>query len=143
MPNPISGKCIAHAMESSRTVQYFPGCMFNMIYDEKDRQSLLDINLADVQQRKMVWLKTPRGKWVIDFDRANASDTPLRIFFCGECGQPFDRLNDIGTHSNAEHNKGKKAAKQAQADNEAEEEARLLAEAEESAAKLKADNAVA
>ena len=137
MPNTISGKATAHAMESSRTVQYFPGCIFNIIYDEKERQSLLDINLSDKDQRKMVWLKTPRGKWVIDFDRANASETALRIFFCGECGQPFDTLNAIGTHTRSEHNKGKKATEQIKVDEEAEEEAKLLAEAEESAAKLK------
>ena len=128
MPSPLPAKCIAHCMESKNCIQYLPNDMFNIIYSERERQSQLDVNLSDEYQRRLVYLKTPRGKWIITFDRAEASDTALRIFFCKECGEPFDRLNDIGTHTRAEHNKDKKRAENIKADTNAEVEAELLAE---------------
>ena len=111
----IVAKCTAHAFESRNAVQYFPGLEYQ-------------IDLADKYQRKLVWLKTQTGKWIFQFDRADSSSTAHRIFFCKECGQPFDRLSEIGTHTRSQHNKTKATVDNAQAANADEEEERLLAE---------------
>jgi hypothetical protein len=66
-------------------------------------------------------------KWVIDFDRANANCPEHRMFFCKDCGQPFERLNDIGTHTREFHNPTTKIVERAQAEAEAETEEKLLA----------------
>lgn len=100
---PIPAKAVDGAFESRGAVQYRKGDTMRIIYSEGDRTSILDINLADKYQRPLVWLKTLGGRWVIDFDRASASDTSLRIFFCATCGQPFDKLNEIGTHTREKH----------------------------------------
>lgn len=102
---PITAKCVDKAFDSKNAIQYYPNDVVRIIYSEDDRQFIQDINLADRHQRKLVWLKTLGGRWVFEFDRANASSTQLRIFFCKECGQPFDKLSDIGTHANSQHNK--------------------------------------
>lgn len=103
----MQAKVIAHAFDSARAVQYFPGDVMQVIYDESERQSVADVNLSDYNQRKLVWLRTPRGRWIFDFDRANASEPQIGMWFCKECGQPFDRLNAIGTHNNEFHKNSK------------------------------------
>lgn len=114
----IQAKCIDHCMDSMNCVQYFPGdlCEFNMT---TGRVSRCDGVFAFTRQ--LFWLKTQRGKWTFEFDRANSSDSQLRIFFCRECGQPFDNLNEIGTHSREFHNKNKVAAPKVEAEPESEE----------------------
>ncbi len=129
--NWLPAKAVDGALESRGAIQYRNGDTFRIIYSEGDRSSLLDINLADKYQRRLVWLKTLGGRWVIDFDRANASNTSIRMFFCKKCGQPFDKLNDIGTHDRSVHNKAKAIADASQAEEDAEIEAKLLAEAEQ------------
>lgn len=122
----VPAKCIAPCMESRNCIQYQPNDVFNIITDESERQRLQDVNLADKYQRRLVWLDTLRGKWIIEFDRANCSHPELRIWFCTECGEPFERLNDIGTHNNSVHNKTKAviaAAKQAAAEDDEPETA--------------------
>ena len=118
----ITAKCVDKAFDSKNAIQYYPN-------------DIVQIDLANPDQRKLVWLKTLGGKWVFQFDRANSSNTALRIFFCKECGQPFDKFTELGTHANESgHNKAKKIVAAAQADNaDAEEEAAL--------AKLRADEA--
>ena len=111
----VTVKCIAHAFDSKNAMQYFPGYTY-------------DLDLSDKDQRKLVWLRTPRGKWIFDFDRANSSNTVIRIFFCKECGQPFEKLSEIGNHTNSLHNRGKAIIDKTQAANADEEEERLLAE---------------
>ncbi len=136
----IQAKCVDKAFDSRNATQYYPGDVVRVIYNEKDRQDYRDINLADVHQRKLVWLKTLGGRWVFDFDRANASNTQVRIFFCKECGRPFELLTELGTHTRSDHNKTKAITDSAKKQNDDEEEAELLArrlaeEAEETAAK--------
>ena len=125
----IQAKCIDKAFDSRNAIQYYPNDVVN-------------IDLGNEHQRKLVWLKTLGGRWVFQFDRANSSNTALRIFFCKECGQPFERLSEIGTHSNSMHNAKKAIVDRTQAENADEEEEQLLAlrrAAEESeAAKLEA-----
>ena len=110
----IQAKCVDKAFDSKNAIQYYPG-------DE------VDIDLSNKDQRKLVWLKTLGGRWVFEFDRANSSSTELRMFFCKDCGQPFDRFTDMGTHCTSQHNKSKKMVGKAQAENADEEEERALA----------------
>jgi len=111
----VTAKVIAHAFDSKNAIQYFPN-------------DKVELDLANPDQRKLVWLRTPRGKWIFEFDRANSSDTALRIFFCKQCGQPFETLNAIGTHTREFHNKNKALAEQAQAEEDAETEEKLIAQ---------------
>jgi hypothetical protein len=78
--------------------------------------------------KQLFWLKTLGGRWVFVFDRANCSNTALRIFFCKECGQPFDKLSDIGTHANSVHSKLKVHVGKTLAEDADELEEKLLAE---------------
>ena len=112
----VHARCIAHAFDSVNAVQYWPGQEY-------------DLDLANKDQRKLVWLRTPRGKWIFDFDRANSSNTDILMFFCKECGQPFELLNELGTHSRDLHSKNDKTAKLAKAESDAEVEAMLLEQA--------------
>lgn len=115
----VPAKCIAPCMESRNCIQYRPNDVFNIITDESERQRLQDVNLADKYQRRLVWLDTLRGKWIIEFDRAQCSHPELSLWFCKECGKPFEKLSQIGTHNNSVHNKTKatlEAAKQAEDD---------------------------
>ena len=112
----IEAKCIDKAFDSKNAVQYYPGDVVN-------------IDLTNKDQRKLVWLKTLGGRWVFVFDRANSSSTADRMWFCKECGQPFDRLSDIGNHASSVHDAKKaKVSKDQQAIMDDEEEERLLAE---------------
>ncbi len=113
----VTAKVIAHAFDSKNAIQYFPG-------------DVVQLDLANRDQRKLVWLRTPRGKWIFEFDRANSNSTALRMFFCKDCGQPFDKLTDLGTHSREHHNNTKIIVGKSEAIEADKEEARLLAEAE-------------
>src|ERR1017187_1732078 len=123
----VTAKCIDKAFDSRNAIQYYPGDIVNIITDRSQRKSASDIDLSDQYQRRLVWLKTLGGRWVFEFDRANSSNTALRIFFCKECGQPFDKLSEIGTHANSLHNKTKGIVSKTQAANSDEEEEQLLA----------------
>ena len=109
----VTANVIAHAFDSRNAIQYFPG-------------DVVELDLSNRDQRKLVWLKTPRSKWIFQFDRAGASDPSVRMFFCKECGQPFESLNEVGTHTNEQHNKVKAIVNQAKTEADAETEARLL-----------------
>lgn len=115
----ISAKCISHAFESKNALQFYPG-------------DTVEIDLADKYQRRLVWLKTtqgPRGKWVFEFDRANSSDPMIRLWFCKDCGEPFDQFAAMGNHVNAEHgNKAKREVAEAQEFEAAQEEERIVAQ---------------
>ena len=114
-PHIITAKCISHAFDSKNAWQYFPGLEYQ-------------IDLSNKDQRKLVWLKTLGGRWIFVFDRANSSSTAHRIFFCKECGQPFDRLSEIGTHTRSQHNTNKALVDKTHVINDDEEEEKLLAE---------------
>ena len=121
----VQVKCIDKAFDSKNAIQYYPG-------------DIVNIDLSNNDQRKLVWLKTLGGRWVFEFDRAGSSNTALRIFFCKDCGQPFEKLSEIGNHANQYHKPIKKVIADAQAANSDEEEEQLLAlrrAAEESEAK--------
>ena len=109
----IQAKCIDKAFDSRNAIQYYPG-------------DIIDIDFSNEHQRKLVWLKTLGGRWVFQFDRANSSNTALRIFFCKDCGQPFDKLSAIGTHAIEVHKAKDADARKAQAANADEEEEQLL-----------------
>src|ERR1017187_6414542 len=111
----IQAKCVDKAFDSKNAIQYYPG-------------DVVDIDLSNRDQRKLVWLKTLGGKWVFQFDRANSSNTGDRMFFCKECGQPFDKLSDIGTHANSKHSKLKVHVGKTLAEDADEDEEKLLAE---------------
>ena len=111
----IQAKCVDKAYDSKNGIQYYPGDM-------------VDIDLSNRDQRKLVYLKTLGGRWVFVFDRANSSSTADRIFFCKECGQPFDRLSDIGNHASSAHKAKNPISNKLEAANADEEEERLLAE---------------
>lgn len=118
MSHIVHVKCISHAFDSRNAVQYFPGYEY-------------DLDLADREQRKLVWLKTDskiNPKWIFQFDRASSSNTACRIFFCKECGTPFDRLQDLGNHTKTEHPPNKKDADITQSIEADAEEERLLQE---------------
>ena len=110
----VTAKVIAHAFDSKNAIQYFPG-------------DTVQLDLANRDQRKLVWLRTPRGKWIFEFDRANSNSPALRMFFCTHCGQPFDKFNEMGTHMNEFHNKLKAISEQAKRDAADELEEKLLA----------------
>src|ERR1017187_9968758 len=124
----VTAKCIDKAFDSRNAIQYYPGDIVNIITDRNQRKSASDIDLSDQYQRRLVWLKTLGGRWVFEFDRANSSNTALRIFFCKECGQPFDKLSEIGTHSNSVHSKLKVHVGKTLAEDADLEEEQLLAE---------------
>jgi len=137
----IQAKCVDKCFDSGNAIQYLPGdvCEFNLTSGHVKRyDGIFPFS------RQVFWLKTLGGRWVFDFDRANSSSTPLRIFFCKDCGQPFDKLSEIGTHANANHKPIKKAIAGAQAIESDEEEEQLLAlrraaEEAEEAAKTKVE----
>lgn len=138
----ITAKVIAHAFDSPHAVQYMPNDQIEFTMDSTDyTNSGIVRNLTTGYtarfSRQLFYLRTPRGKWIFDFDRAGSSNTELRMFFCKECGEPFDRLNAIGTHTREKHNKTEAIAKRTQRENDDEEEERLLAQAREDARKLK------
>lgn len=111
----IQAKCIDKAFDSKNAIQYYPG-------------DVVDIDLSNKDQRKLVWLKTLGGKWVFVFDRANSSSTALHMFFCKTCGQPFDKLNDLGNHSRSEaHSQDDIIVKRTKVEDADTEEERLLA----------------
>lgn len=109
----VTVKVIAHAFDSDNAIQYFPG-------------DVVQLDLANPFERKLVSLRTPRGKWVVDFDRANSSDPAIHMFFCKQCGEPFERLNELGTHDRQYHNKTKVAAALAKQDADDEEDDALM-----------------
>ena len=113
----IQAKCVDKAFDSKNAIQYYPG-------------DVVDIDLSNKDQRKLVWLKTLGGKWVFQFDRANSSNTADRMFFCKEtgCGQPFEKLNEIGTHAREKHSNIKTMVGKSEAIEADDEEERLLAE---------------
>ena len=121
----VTAKVIAHAFDSKNAIQYFPG-------------DVVELDLANPHQRKMVWLKTPRGRWIFEFDRANSSDTDINMFFCKDCGEPFEKLNQLGTHNRQFHNNDKIKQAEVQAENDEAEERRLRAE-HKAAAKSQAE----
>src|SRR5690242_7080822 len=103
----VTAKVISHAFDSKNAIQYWPN-------------DIVDIDLSNPDQRKLVWLRTPRGRWIFEFDRSVASDPAGRIWFCKECGQPFEKVNEIGTHNHQFHNQTKALIENSQA--EAEDE---------------------
>src|ERR1035438_6077685 len=111
----IQAKCVDKAFDSKNAIQYYPG-------------DVVDIDLSNKDQRKLVWLKTLGGKWTFEFDRANSSNTADRMFFCKECGQPFDKLNEIGTHAREKHSNTKTMVGKSEAIEADAEEEKLLAE---------------
>src|SRR5271157_4341783 len=123
----IQAKCVDKCLDSVNAVQYYPQdvCEFNLTTGKVTRYD--GVFSFD---RQLFWLKTLGGRWVFDFDRANSSNTALRIFFCKDCGQPFDRLSEIGTHANERHNKTKAIVEKANAEFDAETEEQLLTAAE-------------
>jgi len=125
--NVLQAKLTDWAFESNNAIQYVKDEIVNIIYDERDRQSFKDVNLADKHQRKLVEGKTLGGRWVFMFDRANASDTNARIWFCKDCGEPFYKLSEIGTHTRSKHNPTDKLMNKTKQENDDEEEERLLA----------------
>jgi len=143
----IQAKCVDKAFDSRNAIQYYPGDVVRIIYNEKDRQDYRDINLSDPHQRKLVWLKTLGKRWVFDFDRSAASNPSVRIFFCKECGQPFDKFTEMGNHAKEAHKakKDKAAIEEALAidADEAEEQALAALRAAEEAEDAKAQPAQA
>src|SRR5208283_2534053 len=135
----IQAKCVDKCLDSVNAVQYYPQdvCEFNLTTGRVTRYD--GVFPFDKQ---LFWLKTLGGRWIFDFDRASSSNTALRIFFCKDCGQPFDKLSAIGTHANEFHKPIKKVVAETQAANSDEEEEQLLAvrraaeEAEEKAQKV-------
>ena len=120
----ISAKCVDKCLDSKNAVQYYPNdlCEFNLTTGRVTRYD--GVFPFD---RQLFWLKTLGGRWVFDFDRASSSNTALRIFFCKDCGQPFDKLSEIGTHSNQFHKPIKKVIAASQEIESDEEEEQLLA----------------
>jgi hypothetical protein len=120
----ITAKCIDKCLDSHNAIQYLPGdvCEFNVTEGRVTRYD--GIFSFD---RQLFWLKTLGGRWVFEFDRAESSNTVLRLFFCKDCGQPFDKFNAIGTHANEFHKPIKKAIAEAQEIESADEEEQLLA----------------
>ena len=121
----IQAKCVDKCFDASHAVQYYPNdlCEFNLTTGRVTRYD--GVYPFD---RQLFWLKTLGGRWVFDFDRANSSNTALRIFFCKDCGQPFDRLSDIGNHASSVHDAKKaKVSKDQAAIMADEEEEQLLA----------------
>lgn len=122
----ITAKCIDKCMDSMNVVQYFPNdmCEFNISTGKVNR-----FDGVYSFDRQLFTLKSLGGKWVFQFDRANASNTGLRLFFCKECGQPFNKLSELGTHSRStDHNKDAAHVAKTKRENADEEEERLVAE---------------
>jgi hypothetical protein len=122
-------RCIAHAFDSLNAVQYFPGDVVDFsITEDKAIAKNITNGMETPFSRQLLWLRTPRGRWVFEFDRAGCSDPSLRLWFCKDCGQPFDRLNEHGTHVNQYHSNKTIAAGKAQAAELDVEEERLVQE---------------
>jgi len=126
----IRAKCVDKSFDSTNAFNYLPGdlCEFNVTTGKvtvggSNGSTTLGFD------RQLFWLKTLGGRWAFDFDRANSSSTADRIFFCKECGQPFDRLSDIGNHASSVHEAKKpKVSKEQAAIMDDEEEEGLLAQ---------------
>lgn len=115
MPHVVMAKCTYESFESHYATKFYPG-------------DTAQIDLADQYQRRLAWLKSPMGKWVFEFDRAGSSDPMIRIWFCKDCGSPFDKFSDMGNHVNAEHgNSAKREVAAAQEFEAAQEEERIVA----------------
>ena len=121
----ITAKCVNKAFDSRNAYNYLPGdvCQFNLSTGKVTMNGTTTLSF----DRQLFWNKSLGGKWSFEFDRANSSSTELRMFFCKDCGQPFERLSDIGTHANSVHNATKKLIGKTQAANSDEEEEQLLA----------------
>ena len=122
----VRAKVIAHAFDSKNAIQYWPN-------------DVVELDLSNAHQRKLVWLKTPRGRWIFEFDRANSSDPDINMLFCKVCGEPFEKLHQLGTHTTQFHNKTKAAQEAAQADTDAETEATLRANLPKTNDEIKAE----
>ena len=122
----IRAKCVDKAFDSRNAFNYIPGdvCEFNVTTG----RVTLNSNTVLSFDRQLFWGKTPGGKWTFEFDRANSSNTALHIFFCTECGQPFDKLNEIGTHAREKHSNTKTMVGKSEVIEADAEEERLLAE---------------
>lgn len=127
----IKAKVFDYAFDSKNLLQYCPGweVEFNVT---KGTVSVPVSGYTSGFERHLFWLRTPSGKWIMQFDRANSSSTKDRLFFCKDCGQPFDRLSDHGTHireKDGKCNKMKKHVDRSKEEAAAEEEERLIAAA--------------
>lgn len=123
----IQAKVVDYAFDSKNAVQYCPKweVEFNVT---KGRVHIPAVGMSADFDHQLFWLKTLGGRWVFDFDRANSSNTAMKLFFCRECGQPFSRFTEIGTHTNQYHNKNEAIIKQAQQDAEDEAEIKAVSE---------------
>jgi len=121
----IQAKCVNKAFDSRNAFNYIPGdlCEFNV----STGKVILNGTMTLSFDRQLFWNTSLGGRWSFEFDRANSSNTALRIFFCKDCGQPFDRLSEIGNHANQFHKPIKKIIAEAQEANSDEEEEQLLA----------------
>ena len=119
----IQAKCVDKCLDSKNAIQYLNGdlCEFNLTTGKVFRS-----DGTFPFDRQLFWLKTLGKRWVFDFDRADSSNTALRIFFCKECGQPFDRLSDLGNHASSIHDAKKPISNKMQAVMDDEEEEKLL-----------------
>lgn len=123
----ITAKCIDHAFDSPYAEQYWPNdqLVFNVT---TGRVKNLTKGTEAGFTRQLFWLKTVSGRrWVMEFDRSTAGNTHLRLWFCKECGQPFDRLSDSGNHANSAHNKMQNIVAQTQKENADKEEEEMVA----------------
>lgn len=123
----IEATVFDYAFDSKNCVQYCPGWKieFNVT---TGRMTIPETRFSAGFERHLFWLRTPSKKWVFTFDRANSSNTMLGLFFCKECGHPFDKLTGLGTHNNEFHNKTKAHIGKVQAENDDEAEAAAIQE---------------
>jgi len=126
----IKAKVFDYAFDSTNQLQYCPGweVEFNVT---KGTVKIPATGYTIGFVRQLFWLKT-QGKrnWIMQFDRASSTSVKDRLWFCKECGQPFDRLSEFGNHTKTEHNKTKAIVDQTHAQEADDEEQRLLAEAD-------------
>ena len=111
MDHIIKAKVTDYAFDSTNQLQYCPGweVEFNVT---KGTVSIPATGYSIGFVRQLFWLRTPTGRWIFQFDRANSSDTALRLFFCKECGMPFGKLNELGTHTRENGGRCNKLTKQ-------------------------------
>lgn len=122
----FKAKCNTHCMDSRNCVQYMPNDVVEFNVNEGTVTRYDGVFKFD---RQLFWLKTPRGKWIFEFDRASCSDPVQRLWFCKECGQPFTKFTEMGSHVNSAHNRAKAVVAKTQAENaDVEEEEAVQAE---------------
>jgi len=94
----VQAKCVQKAWDSTRAQEYTPagGPLTGGLYE---------LDLANPAHRKLVDLKTQMGEFIFQFDRAAANNPSSGLYFCLDCGERSDSLNQRGNHTKQVHKK--------------------------------------